>query len=57
MPKVEGQLFSREEIGISKYAPASGAERLLAELVKRGLDRNALPRAAKLCLWLDGRRD
>ena len=40
-------------LGLKRDISAGGAERLLRELVKRGLDADCLPRAAELVLVLD----
>jgi hypothetical protein len=46
--------MSRDEAGVSREIPP-GAERLLAALVRRGLDRAYLFAAAALCVELDER--
>jgi hypothetical protein len=43
----------KEAAGLSKEGLGSGAEKLLAELVKRGLPEDAYRAAARLCLALD----
>lgn len=45
-----------ERLRDRRRIPASGAERLLVELVRRGLDEDALPVAALLTLTLDDSR-
>jgi hypothetical protein len=48
--------LTKAELGLRSEMPA-GAERLLAELVKRGLREADLRPAARLCLVLDGGAD
>jgi hypothetical protein len=43
----------KERAGLAKEGLGSGAEKLLAELVKRGLAEQDLRAAARLCLALD----
>jgi hypothetical protein len=43
----------KEAAGLAKEGLGSGAEKLLAELVKRGLPVDAYRAAARLCLALD----
>ncbi len=45
--------LNRDQAGIPKHAPRRGAERLLVELVCRGLDERFLPAAAALVALLD----
>jgi hypothetical protein len=48
--------LTKAELGLRSEMPA-GAERLLAELVKRGLPETDLRVAARLCIALDDRAD
>jgi hypothetical protein len=43
----------KEAAGLAKEGLGSGAEKLMGELVKRGLSERALHHAASLCLLLD----
>jgi hypothetical protein len=45
--------MSKTEAGLAKEGVGRGAEKLLAELVKRGLAEADLRAAARLCLALD----
>jgi hypothetical protein len=48
-----GGTLTKAEAGLAKGIPGHGAERLLAQLVKCGLDREHLRTAAALCLALE----
>jgi hypothetical protein len=48
--------MNRDQAGLNKDGTTPGAERLLAELVKRGLRPPHLKAAAALALALDERR-
>jgi hypothetical protein len=48
--------MNKAEAGIAKEGIGKGAERLLAEMVKRGLPEHALCAAARLALALDSER-
>jgi hypothetical protein len=48
--------MNKTEAGLAKEGVGRGAERLLGEMVKRGLGEEHLHRAASLCLLLDEER-
>jgi hypothetical protein len=48
--------MNKVQAGIRKEGVGRGAERLLAEMIKRGLGREHLHAAAAFCLLLDAER-
>ena len=51
--KGNGRPMNKTEAGLAKEGVGRGAERLLSEMVKRGLPEEAYRAAARLCLALD----